>query len=75
MMPVAMASLSRTYRPSTFADITDQGPIKETLRREVATGKLGHAYLFGGPRGVGKTTTARIFAKALVCLAPKDGEP
>lgn len=75
MMPVAMASLSRTYRPSTFADITDQGPIKETLRREVATGKLGHAYLFGGPRGVGKTTTARIFAKALVCLVPKDGEP
>jgi DNA polymerase-3 subunit gamma/tau len=70
-----MASLSRTYRPQTFADITDQDPIKETLRLESETGKLGHAYLFGGPRGVGKTTMARVFAKALNCLKPKKGEP
>lgn len=68
-------SLSRRYRPQVFADITGQEPIKETLRKEVATGKLGHAYLFSGPRGVGKTTTARIFAKALNCLQLKDGEP
>lgn len=70
-----MPSLSSTYRPQTFADVTGQEQIKETLRREVATGKVGHAYLFGGSRGVGKTTTARIFAKALNCLNPKDGEP
>jgi DNA polymerase-3 subunit gamma/tau len=70
-----MPSLSSTYRPQTFADVTDQQNIKQTLRLEVQTGKIGHAYLFSGPRGVGKTTTARIFAKALNCLNPKDGEP
>lgn len=68
-------SLSRKYRPHTFADITDQEPIKETLRKEVETGKIAHAYLFSGPRGVGKTTTARVFAKALNCLKKKGGEP
>jgi len=68
-------SLSRRYRPQTFGDITGQESVKETLRREIATGKIGHAYLFFGPRGVGKTTTARIFAKALNCESPKDGEP
>ncbi len=70
-----MPSLSSIYRPQTFADVTDQQNIKQTLRLEVQTGKVGHAYLFSGPRGVGKTTTARIFAKALNCLNPKDGEP
>ncbi len=70
-----MATLSRVYRPQTFAEVTGQDPIKETLRLEVQTGKLGHAYFFAGPRGVGKTTTARIFAKALNCLNGKDGEP
>lgn len=68
-------SLSRTYRPQTFAELTDQDPIKETLRAEIETGKLGNAYLFAGPRGVGKTTLARVFAKALNCLNPKKGEP
>ncbi len=70
-----MATLSRVYRPQTFAEVTGQDPIKETLRLEVQTGKLGHAYFFAGPRGVGKTTTARIFAKALNCLNGTDGEP
>lgn len=70
-----MPSLSRTYRPQTFAEITGQEQIKETLRLEAQTGKLGHAYLFAGPRGVGKTTLARIFAKSLNCLDRKDGEP
>ncbi len=68
-------SLSRRYRPQLFADITDQDSIKETLRKEVASGKLGHAYLFSGPRGVGKTTMARIFAKALNCTQSNNGEP
>lgn len=70
-----MPSLSQKYRPQSFADVTGQSHVTETLRKEVATGVLGHAFLFCGPRGVGKTTTARIFAKALNCLTPKDGEP
>ncbi|MDQ7814810.1 MAG: DNA polymerase III subunit gamma/tau [Patescibacteria group bacterium] len=70
-----MSSISRTYRPQVFSEITGQEPIKETLRLEAASGKIAHAYLFAGPRGVGKTTLARIFAKALNCTNPKDGEP
>ncbi len=70
-----MANLSRTYRPKNFADITGQSHVTETLRKEVATNTLGHAYLFSGPRGVGKTTAARVFAKALNCEYPQDGEP
>ncbi len=72
---VFMPSLSQKYRPQTFRDITGQTHVTETLRREVATGILGHAFLFSGPRGVGKTTTARVLAKALNCGAPQDGEP
>lgn len=70
-----MASLSQKYRPKKFKEVTGQTHVTETLRKEVATGVLGHAFLFSGPRGVGKTTTARIFAKALNCEKPKDGEP
>lgn len=70
-----MASLSQKYRPKIFAEVTGQTHVTETLRKEIATGKLGHSFLFSGPRGVGKTTTARIFAKALNCKTPKDGEP
>lgn len=70
-----MPNLSRTYRPKTFADITDQEGVKQTLCLEVEKEKISHAYLLGGPRGVGKTTTARIFAKALNCLQPQKGEP
>lgn len=70
-----MSSLSQKYRPQTFKDITGQPHVTETLRREVATGILGHAFLFSGPRGVGKTTTARVFAKALNCETAQEGEP
>lgn len=72
-----MATIYRTYRPKTFADLTDQEHIVTTLQNEIKLGTLAHAYLFSGPRGVGKTTTARLLAKAVNCTArAKDsGEP
>lgn len=66
---------ARKYRPTTFADVVGQKALTATLRNAVRTGKLAHAYLFCGPRGVGKTTCARIFAKAINCTEPHaDGE-
>ena len=67
-------ALYRKYRPQTFKDITNQNHVKITLEREVATGKRAHAYLFSGPRGVGKTSMARIFAKAVNCETRKEGK-
>ncbi len=61
-------SIYQKYRPQTWADIADQQHIKLTLEHEIQRGELSHAYLFVGPRGVGKTTTARLFAKAINCL-------
>jgi DNA polymerase-3 subunit gamma/tau len=61
------SSLYRTYRPQTFDDVVGQSHITRTLRNAVAEGAVAHAYLFAGPRGTGKTTTARILAKALEC--------
>jgi len=67
-------ALYRKYRPRIFAEITGQNHIRVTLENELKTGSVAHAYLFTGPRGVGKTSLARIFAKALNCLKRKEGE-
>ncbi len=61
---------ARKYRPATFRSVVGQSHITETLKNAIARGQLAHAYLFTGPRGVGKTTCARIFAKAINCLNP-----
>ncbi len=66
-----MLSLYRKYRPIVFADIAGQEHIKQTLTNQIVSGSTVHAYLFCGPRAVGKTTTARIFARALNCLKRK----
>ncbi len=66
---------ARKYRPTTFDTVVGQQALTTTLKNAVKSGKLAHAYLFCGPRGVGKTTCARIFAKAINCLTPtEDGE-
>lgn len=62
---------ARKYRPQVFEDVIGQGSVTETLRNAISTNRLAHAYLFCGPRGVGKTTCARIFAKTINCLHPK----
>lgn len=72
---MSSTTLYRKYRPQRFADLIGQGHIATTLTNEVNHKQLSHAYLFSGPRGVGKTTTARLLAKAANCLKPKAGEP
>ncbi|MGC9490284.1 MAG: DNA polymerase III subunit gamma/tau [Thermovirgaceae bacterium] len=69
-------TLYRKYRPQSFSLVAGQEEAVAVLKREVSTGKIGHAYLFSGPRGCGKTTVARLLAKAVNCLEPgDDGEP
>ena len=72
---MAFQSLYRRYRPRRFGEVRGQDHVVRGLRNSVASGTVSHAYLFSGPRGTGKTSTARILAKALNCEAPVDGEP
>jgi DNA polymerase-3 subunit gamma/tau len=65
----------RKWRPRTFGELVGQDVVTQTLGRAVALGRVSHAYLFCGPRGTGKTSAARILAKAANCLAPDEGEP
>lgn len=72
---MAIEALYRKYRPTIFADVVGQDHIKKTLLNELKTNRISHAYLFCGPRGVGKTTLARLIAKSVNCLQQKNGEP
>ncbi|MFH0912488.1 MAG: DNA polymerase III subunit gamma/tau [Patescibacteria group bacterium] len=68
-------ALYRRWRPQTFADLIGQNHIKQTILNAIKTGKVSHAYLFAGPRGTGKTSLARLLAKAVNCSDNKEGEP
>ena len=72
---MAYTALYRKFRPTTFADVVGQEHITKTLRNQIIADRVGHAYLFNGGRGTGKTSSAKILARAINCLNPKDGEP
>ena len=68
-------ALYRKFRPTRFSEVKGQGHIVKTLENQMRAGRIGHAYLFCGTRGTGKTTVAKILAKAVNCEHPVDGEP
>ena len=68
-------ALYRKYRPDTFSSIIGQDNVTKILKNQIKNGKISHAYLFSGTRGTGKTSAAKVFARAINCLNPKDGEP
>src|SRR2546423_12394238 len=72
---MASQSLYRKWRSQTFSDLVGQEAIVRTLKNALTCGNPAHAYLFTGPRGAGKTTTARLLPKTVNCLQPKNGEP
>jgi len=71
----AYQALYRKYRPQTFDDVVGQMAVTQTIKTQLQSGKLSHAYLFTGSRGTGKTSSAKILAKAVNCLNPQDGNP
>ena len=73
--PAAYQVVARRYRPQQFADLIGQEHVARGLAGAIDSGRVGHAYLFTGARGVGKTSAARIYAKALECTNRKSGEP
>ncbi len=75
LQPPAYQSLYRKWRPQRFAEVVHQEYTVRTLQNAILTGQIAHAYLLAGPRGVGKTSIARILAKAVNCTAPQNGEP
>lgn len=72
---LAYTALYREWRPRNFEEVVGQEPITTTLRNQILNNRISHAYLFSGTRGTGKTSTAKVMAKALNCLELKDGEP
>lgn len=72
---MAYTSLYRKYRPDTFDKVIGQDHIVRTLKNQISSDSVGHAYIFTGTRGTGKTSVAKIFARAVNCLSPKDGSP
>ena len=68
-------ALYRAWRPDTFSEICGQDAVTRTLKRQVMTGHIAHAYLFCGTRGTGKTTAAKVLSRAINCLNPRDGDP
>ncbi len=68
-------ALYRKFRPLTFSEMVGQEHITKTLKNQITSGRIGHAYLFNGGRGTGKTSSAKILARAINCLNPHDGEP
>ena len=68
-------ALYRKYRPQTFDDVVGQGAVTQTLKTQLLSGHMSHAYLFTGSRGTGKTSCAKILSKAVNCLNPHNGNP
>ena len=72
---MAYIALYRKYRPDTFEKILGQESVTKILKNQIKNQKISHAYIFSGSRGTGKTSAAKVFARAINCLNPKDGEP
>ncbi len=69
---MSYTALYRKFRPATFSEMVGQEHIIKTLKNQLISGRVGHAYLFNGGRGTGKTTAAKVLARAINCLNPKD---